>query len=123
DITLGAEGAFVDLLLCALVDERAINARERGLVCVVLEEVLPHLGPYELEEIAQVADHGIVAAHGVSALVQVYDTQYRKRSENTGWQEPPAIREQAKRQENEGRCNDNVESRVARQEVLHGAPF
>src|SRR5690606_31057703 len=56
DIALSAEGALVDLLLCALINERAVYAGKWRFVGIVLKEVLAHFRSNHLEEIAQIAD-------------------------------------------------------------------
>ena len=62
-IELRAERPLVGIALGALIDDRALLARERRLLVVALEEVLADLGPDELEQEAQVADQRIVAQH------------------------------------------------------------
>ncbi len=70
-VELGAQRALVGVALGALVHQRALLARERGSLVVALDEVLAHLGADELEQEAQVADHGIVAQDRVAALAHV----------------------------------------------------
>src|SRR5690606_24004237 len=55
-VELRPEGPLVGFALGALVDERALLARERRMVVVALDEVLANLGPDELEQKAQMAD-------------------------------------------------------------------
>ena len=78
DIVVGAEGPLVELVLGPLVDDGALVARKRHAALVVLEEILPDLGPDILQQEAQVPDDGIVAQDRVPGLEQVPDTDQRQ---------------------------------------------
>src|SRR5690606_4807370 len=75
DILACAERALVDFLLGALVDDRALRARERRGLRIVFQEVLADLRPDELEKKAQIAQDRVVAAYRVPRLDQVIDAQ------------------------------------------------
>jgi hypothetical protein len=81
DVAERAEGLLARLALGALVDQRALRARERQLLVVRLEQVLTDLGADALHPIAQVADDRIVAQHRPRALQQVGDAEQRQRPE------------------------------------------
>ena len=70
-VQLRAEGALVGLALGPLVDERSLLAGEGGRLVVALDEVLPHLGPDELQQEAQVPDDGVIAQHSMPGLRHV----------------------------------------------------
>src|SRR3546814_8929396 len=54
DIPLRPKGPLVQLLLGALVYERAIRSRKRRFIVVVFKEILAHFRTNHLKEIAQV---------------------------------------------------------------------
>ena len=81
DIVLGAERALVERPLGALVDDRALVAREGHAVLVVLEEVLAHLRPDLLEQEAQVGGDGVVAQDCVPRLEQVAQAEQGEEAE------------------------------------------
>ncbi len=70
-VELGAERALLRVALGALVDQRALLARERRGLVVALDEVLADLGADEFEQVAHVPDHGVVAQHRALRLAQV----------------------------------------------------
>ena len=81
-VALRAEGALVLVALGALVDQRALLAREgRGLV-VGLEEVLADLRPHDLEQVAQMAGQRVVAKHRAPRLQPVVQPQQAQRAED-----------------------------------------
>ena len=82
DILQRAERPLVRLALGALIDERALNTREGQLVAVVLEQILPQFRPHCLEQIARVADHGVVAQHGVPRLDQIVQAEQAEGEED-----------------------------------------
>src|SRR5690606_18290517 len=60
-IFAGAEWTLVDFLLGALVNDRALCARERRGLRIVFQKILADLRPDELEKEAQIAQDGVVA--------------------------------------------------------------
>jgi len=85
-VQLRAEGPLVGLALGPLVDQRALHARERRGLGVALDEVLADLDAHELEQEAQVPDHGIVAQHRVARLVRVAPAQADEEQAHQGQQ-------------------------------------
>src|SRR3546814_20992966 len=71
DIPLRPKGPLVQLLLGALVYERAIRSRKRRFIVVVFKEILAHFRTNHLKEIAQVPNDRIVTSDGVSRLDQI----------------------------------------------------
>ena len=82
DVHLGAERSLVGLALGALIDQRALLARERRRLAIALDEVLAHLRPDELEQEAQVADHRVVAQDRVARLHHVAQADQRQGCED-----------------------------------------
>ncbi|MPL94347.1 hypothetical protein SDC9_40500 [bioreactor metagenome] len=78
DLHLGAEGARVLDVLRALVDDRALLAREGFLVGIALDQVLPDLGADLLEQEAQMPDHRVVAQDRVFRLDDVAHAHHRE---------------------------------------------
>ena len=89
DTLLRAEGALVLDPLGALIDDRALLARERLLVLVALDQVLPDLGADALEEKAHVAENGIVPQDRVVGLGHVPDADGRERRKRRHRQPEP----------------------------------
>ena len=71
DVELGAERPLVERHLGALVDDRALVARERQAVGLALEEILPHFRPDFLEQEPQMRRDRIVAQHRMAGLDEV----------------------------------------------------
>ncbi len=69
-----AKGLVGDLVLGAGIDQRALGAGEGQGVAVVFQQVLADLGPYGFDQVAQVAQDGVVATDGLARLQQVVDT-------------------------------------------------
>jgi hypothetical protein len=90
DVDLGPERPVVRFALGALVDQRALRARERRRLLVALDEVLAQFRPDVLEQEAQVADHRIVAQDGVARLAPVVQAERRQRAEGRRHGEPTA---------------------------------
>jgi len=88
DVHLRAEGTLVGVAFGALVNERALLARERCRLVVSLDEILAHLGPHELQQKAQVADDWVVAQDGVMSLHRV--TQAQSDQEHEPQRQPAA---------------------------------
>ena len=61
DVALRAEGHLVELALGALIDDRALVAREGRAVLVAFEEILADLRPYALQHEAEIGENGVVA--------------------------------------------------------------
>jgi len=92
DIEHRAEGAFVEFLLCALIDDGAFIARERRAVLFAFEEVLPHFGPDGFEEEPQMCRDGVVAQDRVAGLrdiAQAKGHQHGKADKGAGEEEGP----------------------------------
>jgi len=70
-IVEGAEGLLGAFVLGPGVDQRALRAGERQLVVVALDQVLADLRADGFDQVADVAQDRVVAAHGVVALPQV----------------------------------------------------
>ena len=81
DVAQRAERALVERHLGALVDDRALGARERQSVGLALEEVLPHLRPDLFEDEAQVGGDRIVAQHRVPGLDEIVNAEAGQRAE------------------------------------------
>ncbi len=80
-VQLGAEWPHVGLALGALVDHRALRAREGlAVLHVALDEVLADLRADELQPKAHVAQDGIVAQDGVARLAQVAQAYQREQA-------------------------------------------
>ena len=71
DIDLGAKGTFIGFVFGSLVHDRALRPRERGLVVLALDEVLPDLGSDEFKQKTQVSNDGVVSKNCVVLLLQV----------------------------------------------------
>ena len=75
DVVMGAEEPRVELLLGALIDERALVAREGCAIFFRLEEILAKLRPNMLEDEADVRGDRIVAQYRVTSLDQVANAE------------------------------------------------
>ena len=71
EVVVRAEPERVDLALGGRVHPAALVARERALLVVGRDDVLPQLGPDLLEQVAEAPDDGEVPADGVTALQHV----------------------------------------------------
>jgi len=83
DILLGAERAFVEHHLRALIDERAGVAAERHAVLFALEEVLPHLRPDLFEQKPDMGRDRIISQDRVALLHEIANAKCCKRGENS----------------------------------------
>ena len=81
DVVLRAEGALVELVLGALIDDRPLVAREWHAFLVRLEEVLAHLRADVLQDEAQVRRDRVVAQDRVPALCEIADSENCKGAE------------------------------------------
>ena len=90
DVELGAERALVQRHLGALIDDRALRARERQAVGLALEEILPHLRPEFLEQEPQMRRDRIVAQHRMALLDEIVNAERGQPAEksNAGELEP-----------------------------------
>ncbi|MNV75778.1 hypothetical protein D3C71_1690940 [compost metagenome] len=70
-IVEGAEGLLGTFVLGPGVDQRTLRAGERQLVVVALDQVLADFRADGFDQVADVAQDRVVAAHGVVALPQV----------------------------------------------------
>src|SRR5262249_8829861 len=100
----GAERNLVELALGALVDDRALLARERCPAGVVLEEVLADLGPNRLQQKTEVRRDRVAAQDGVPALEEGVQPEERQR--RRGNEQQPERRPQL-RQAERRRCRDD----------------
>ena len=82
DVEQGAERALVERHLGALIDDRALVARERHAIGLALEEILPHLGADLFEDEAQMGGDRIVAQDRVPGLDEVVNAQKGQGAEN-----------------------------------------
>jgi hypothetical protein len=77
-IELRAERPFVGRSFGTLIDDRALLTRERRLLVVGFEEVLPNLGADQLEQETQVADDRVVPQHRTLLLERVVHAEQRQ---------------------------------------------
>src|SRR3546814_13730642 len=84
DIPLRPKGPLVQLLLGALVYERAIRSRKRRFIVVVFKEILAHFRTIHLKEIAQAPTHWIVTTAVESRLEQIPHPQQRTTARRVG---------------------------------------
>ena len=82
DPATAAERALVLDTLGALVDQRALVAREGLLVGVALDKVLTDLGADPLEEKAHVSENWVVPEDRVALLKYVIRPERRESAEN-----------------------------------------
>src|SRR5262245_32706654 len=76
-----AEWAAIERLLGSLIDDRALIARKRHTVLLVLEEVLAKFGTNMLEDEANMCRNRIIAEDGMFGLEQVAHSERRKNCE------------------------------------------
>ena len=74
DIELGAERRLVQLAFCALVNQRALLAIERGTTNVGFNQVLTNFRADFFEQPAKVRQNGVVAQQTVPGLQQIPHT-------------------------------------------------
>src|SRR5262245_39956548 len=124
-----AERAAIERLFGSLIDDRALVARKRHAVLLVLEEVLAKLGADVLEDEADMGRNGIVAEDGMFGLEEVAHAecrascQYAKRStkvDSGRWIAPYQAGQRSgagkgERQQQIARCE-------RKQQVAHGGP-
>ncbi len=113
----GAERHRVHLVLCALVDQRALLARERHVFQVALHEVLADLRTDRLQPVTEVRHHRIIAAQRAAFLQQVPGPQRHHRGSQAdapvpGW--PDRGQPQAYREHQDGEQVDDI--------PVHGVP-
>ena len=92
DIVHRAEGAFVQFLFGALIDDGAFVAREGRAVFFAFEEILPHLGTDGFQKEAQMRGDGIVAQDGMAGLADVMQAkgdQHGKADKGAGEEKGP----------------------------------
>ena len=90
----GAEGALVLHPLGALVDQRALVARERLLVLVVLDQILADFRPDALEQEPHMADHRVVAQDRMRRLEEIAQPERGERGEGEKGQRGPGAEKQ-----------------------------
>ncbi len=74
-IEFGAVGPAVDVVFCPLIDDAALDARERLFIRVALDEILADFRPDELEQETQMAPQRVVAQDRVALLHQIEGSQ------------------------------------------------
>ncbi|MCY1427911.1 hypothetical protein D9M71_437790 [compost metagenome] len=107
-----AEGFLGAFVLGAGVDQRALRAGERQLVVVALDQVLADFRADGLDQVADVAQDRVVAAHRMVALAQVVQAdQAEQRGDQGYWPQPGMLEQQ--RQAGEGEQQAESEAGVA----------
>src|SRR5208282_796058 len=81
DIVLRAERPLIERLFGALIDQRALIARERCAVFFAFQEILPDLGTYFFEDEADMRAQRIIAQYRMPRLQQVDGADQRQRPE------------------------------------------
>ena len=125
-VQVRAEGAVVRVALGALVDQRALRARERRGLAIAFDEILAHLGPHIFEHEADVADDRVVAQNGVARLLQVVHAQGHQRRKHQHHGQPHAKRHQRKQRQQQpehAQRKGRVAHRVQGVQLVdHGGP-
>ena len=70
-IKLGPERTLVEHIFGALIDDRALLARERRGLGVALDEILANFGANKFEHETQMPNDGIVALNRMMGLLQI----------------------------------------------------
>ena len=116
---LAAEGHHVADVLRALVDERALLARERHLVLIVLDEVLTDLGPERLQAVAEMRGQGIEPAQGRLGLQNIECAEHGQGGEHDRRQDPAGATGAQRQPE---RYKGHRDARGIRQVTGHRSP-
>src|SRR6202162_5965546 len=103
-VLAGAERLAVLDALGALVDQRALRARERHRLVVALQEILADLRPDRLEEEADVRHDRVVAQDRTARLQEIADADRADEPGGAGEQEPAPIAQ--RRRERDQRDDD-----------------
>ncbi|MCY1536935.1 hypothetical protein D9M68_724110 [compost metagenome] len=114
----GAEGLVAPFVLGPRIDQRTLGAGEGQAVVVGFQQVLADFRADAFDQVADVAEDGVVAAHGMARLQQVEHPQQAERSTQQSKRPDPVVVGEGQAEEGEQHA-EGEEGVAAQQRKAH----